>query len=64
MPEVAVLLSTSVAQVRSLVRSGDLPAMRLGGRGQWRVDRARLEVWIDTQHEATQSWIKDNPFPG
>nr|WP_083707011.1 helix-turn-helix domain-containing protein [Intrasporangium flavum] len=64
MPEVAALLSTSVAQVRALVRSGEMPAMRLGGRGQWRVERSRLEAWIDEQHEATARWVKDNPFPG
>lgn len=63
MTEVAALLSTSVAQVRSLVRSGELPAMRLGGRGQWRVERGRLEAWIDEQHAETAEWIKGNPFP-
>ena len=38
--DVATILNVRVAQVYALVRSGELPAVKLGGRGVWRVDRA------------------------
>jgi excisionase family DNA binding protein len=36
--DVAEVLNTSVAQVYALVRRGELPAIKIGGRGQWRVE--------------------------
>jgi excisionase family DNA binding protein len=54
--EVAIYLNVSVPQVYSLVRSGDLPAVKLGGRGVWRVDRKRLDEYIDGLHEETEKW--------
>lgn len=36
----------------------------MGGRHQWRVDRVRLDAWIEQQHETTARWVKGNPFPG
>src|SRR5215204_5753624 len=36
--DVATILNVRVAQVYALVRSGELPAVKLGGRGVWRVD--------------------------
>lgn len=59
--DVAELLNTSSAQVYALVRSGELPAMKMGGRGQWRVHPARLEQYIDQAHESTAEWVKHNP---
>ena len=42
LPEVAEELATSMAQVTALVRRGELLAIKLGGRGQWRVERSKL----------------------
>lgn len=36
--DVADLLNVSIAQARALVRTGDLRAIKVGGRGQWRVE--------------------------
>lgn len=36
-------LQVSASQAISLVRSGQLRAIQIGGRGQWRIERARLE---------------------
>jgi Helix-turn-helix domain len=41
--------------VYSLVRSGDLRAVKIGGRGVWRVDRRRLEEYIERLHEETRN---------
>jgi len=40
---VAETLNISASQTYALVRSGDLPAIKIGGRGQWRVESSALE---------------------
>ncbi|GAA1382119.1 MULTISPECIES: helix-turn-helix transcriptional regulator [Catellatospora] len=62
--QVAEELSTSTAQIYALVRRGELPAIRLGGRGQWRVERARLEEFIAQLYDEAQQYVKDNPLSG
>jgi excisionase family DNA binding protein len=44
--EVAGVLSVSVAQVYTLMRSGQLPAVKIGRRGVWRVSVEMLEAYI------------------
>ena len=60
--DVATYLSVSVPQVYALVRSGELPAIKIGGRGVWRVDRNQLEAYVDRLHEQTQAWAKEHPL--
>jgi excisionase family DNA binding protein len=60
--DVAEILSTSVAQVYAMVRRGDLPAIKIGGRGQWRVSEADLEDYIADLKVATKKFIDDHPF--
>jgi excisionase family DNA binding protein len=60
--DVAELLSTSVAQVYAMVRRGDLPAIKIGGRGQWRVSEDDLETFIADMKTATRKFIDDHPF--
>ncbi|HEV8648792.1 MAG TPA: helix-turn-helix domain-containing protein [Actinomycetes bacterium] len=60
--DVATILNVRVAQVYALVRSGDLPAVKLGGRGVWRVDRNQLEEYIERMHEQTREWAKAHPL--
>jgi excisionase family DNA binding protein len=60
--DVAEILSTSVAQVYAMVRRGDLPAIKIGGRGQWRVSEADLEDYIADLKVATKKVIDDHPF--
>ena len=62
--QVAEELNTSVAQIYALVRRGEMPAIRLGGRGQWRVERRRLEEFIETLYEQTERYVRDNPLTG
>ena len=45
--DVAEVLNTSSAQVYALVRRGDLMAIKIGGRGQWRVESSQLEAYIE-----------------
>ena len=44
--DVAEILATSVSQVRALVKSRELRAIQIGGRGQWRVETVELENFI------------------
>ncbi|AYY13607.1 DNA-binding protein [Actinobacteria bacterium YIM 96077] len=60
--EVSEVLNTSQAQVYALVRSGELPAMKMGGRGQWRVHPDRLDEYIERAHQETARWVKENPL--
>ena len=60
--QVAQYLNVSVPQAYSLVRSGDLPAIKLGGRGVWRVDRKQREAYIDKLHQETAKWAKSHPL--
>jgi excisionase family DNA binding protein len=60
--DVADLLNTSVAQVYAMVRRGDLPAIKIGGRGQWRVGEDDLEAYIAEMKAATRQFIDDHPF--
>ena len=60
--DVAEILNVSASQVYHMVRSGELPAIKIGGRGQWRVERSRLEAYIEQKHTETAQWIKENPL--
>jgi len=44
--QVAEELQVSRSQVYALVRERSLIAVKIGGRGQWRVERSRLEDYI------------------
>jgi excisionase family DNA binding protein len=60
--DVATELSTSKAQAYAMVRSGELPAIKVGGRGQWRIEREKLEEYIATAYRDTAAWVQANPF--
>ena len=60
--DVAAYLSVSQPQAYALVRSGELPAIKIGGRGVWRVDRKQLEAYVDRLHEKTAAWTKKHPL--
>ncbi len=49
--DTAEMLNVSVGQAYSLLRSGELPAIRIGARGQWRVERDVLESYIEAKYE-------------
>lgn len=60
--DVADVLNTSSAQVYALVRRGELPAIKIGGRGQWRVERAQLEDFIQRMYVETRTFVDQHPF--
>ncbi len=62
MSDVAEELSVSLSQVYHMVRSGELPAIKVGGRGQWRIERAKLEEYIERKYAETAEWVRTNPL--
>ena len=55
--EVAEILDISSAQAYALVRSGELPAIKVGGRGQWRVEASELEDYIERMYSETKAFV-------
>lgn len=53
-PEVAEGLATSEQQIRALLRSGELEGIQIGGRGQWRIEDAKLDDYIERMYKAQQ----------
>lgn len=55
--QVAEELNTRQSTIRALIGSGELPAIQIGGRGQWRIERSRLEDYIAAAYARAQSDI-------
>lgn len=55
--DVAEELNVKLPQVRSLVKSGELPAIQIGGRGMWRVERVELENYIQRRYSEAREEI-------
>lgn len=60
--DVAEILNISASQTYALVRSGDLDAIKIGGRGQWRVERDKLESYIARMYDQTKQFVSEHPF--
>jgi excisionase family DNA binding protein len=60
--DVAEVLNISAAQAYALVRSGELPAIKVGGRGQWRVEATELEGYIQRKYAETRQFVAAHPF--
>ena len=61
--DAAQLLSISTRQVYALVHSGELPAIRVGTAGPWRIERDVLESYIEAGYEETRRhalWVQSD----
>ncbi len=54
--DAAELLSISTRQAYALVHSGELPAIRVGAAGHWRVERTVMESYIEAMYEETRRY--------
>lgn len=52
-------LSISMAQARALVRSGEIPAIQIGGRGQWRIEVSVLEDYIQRKYQENEERLAE-----
>jgi excisionase family DNA binding protein len=55
--EVAEMLALNLGGTYTLIRSGEIPALKLGGR--WIVPKARFHAWLDNLPEATLTDVAD-----
>ena len=62
--DVAEVLNISASQTYALVRNGELPAIKIGGRGQWRVEASVLEAYIEKMYSETRDFVSTHPFTG
>ena len=60
----AAELNVSRTPANALVRGPQLRALKIGGRGQWRVERVDLEAYITQSKTDTDGWIETHPFTG
>jgi excisionase family DNA binding protein len=60
--DVAEVLNISASQTYALVRNGELPAIKIGGRGQWRVEREQLESYIARMYDQTRAFVAAHPY--
>jgi excisionase family DNA binding protein len=56
--DVMEILNISAPQAYALVRSGDLPAIQIGGRLQWRVEATELEAYIQRMYAQTRARLE------
>ena len=56
--DVAEVLNISSSQTYALVRSGELPAIQIGGRGQWRVESQQLEDYISRAYRKSAAAVR------
>jgi excisionase family DNA binding protein len=60
--EVAEELAVTKTQVYAMVRDGELPAIKIGKKGHWRVERAKLEEYIAAKYAETAEYVRNNPL--
>lgn len=56
--QVAEDLNVKPPLVRALIKSGELRAIQVGGRGMWRIGRKDLEDYIEQAYRQTADRIK------
>ena len=63
--DIAELLNVSPVQARALVTSGELPAIQVGGRNQWRIEATELEAYIQRMYSETRELVttRSDPAP-
>lgn len=59
--DIAEILNISAVQARALVTSGELPAIKVGGRGQWRIEASVLETYIERKYAETRAMVQARP---
>jgi len=65
--QVAEELQVTRSQVYALVRDRSLAAVKIGGRGQWRVERSRVEDYIAGLYRQAEKYGPEDlpvPVPG
>jgi excisionase family DNA binding protein len=56
-------LNTGHSQIYAVVKRQDLRAIKMGGRGQWRIERSTLEAFMTTGCTEIESRTEENFDP-
>jgi excisionase family DNA binding protein len=62
--DVADILNISASQAYALVRRGDIRAIKVGGRGQWRIESDEVERYIQSQYAEVAREIQHSDAAG
>lgn len=54
MADAAEVLNVSAQDIADLITSGELPAIRVGASGPWRIELPALEAFISGRYEAAR----------
>lgn len=60
--DVAEILNITSRHAYTMVRTGELAGIQIGGSGQWRVERTKLEDYISEAYERTAASIANHPL--
>lgn len=61
--EIADELAISEGQVYTLLKSGEVLAIQVGPKKVWRIERAKLEEYIERQYAAARDAIAKGQVP-
>lgn len=64
MQEVQDELAVTGSQVYALIRARALRAIKIGARGQYRIERGELEAYIERAYAETERFLEENPHGG
>lgn len=56
--DVSEILNISLSQTRALIKSGELKAIQIGGRNQWRVEISKLDEYIASRYAEAEQMIQ------
>lgn len=59
MKDLAKMFAVSERAATSLIKSGDIPAIQVGGRGVWRIETVKVEEYIARQYEAAKRFAEE-----
>ena len=62
--DLAEILNVSAAQAYALVRRGEIRAIKVGGRGQWRIEHDEVERYIERRYEEVAGEIEGSGVVG
>ncbi|QIG57700.1 helix-turn-helix DNA binding domain protein [Arthrobacter phage Shoya] len=63
MEQAAEELAVGVPLVRTLLKTGELRGLQIGGRGMWRIGIQDLEAYIDQAYQRTAEKIAAGDMP-
>lgn len=58
--DITEILQVPMSTVRTLVKTGEIRGIQVGGKGTWRVERSEFEAYIERCYAQTEARITDS----